>query len=71
MDFIVDLPPCNSFSIIMVIVDGLLKLAHFCALKYVFTSQQVVELCMHNVVKIHGMPNSIVSDHDKVFISNL
>jgi transposase-like protein len=34
-----------------------------------YNSKSVAEAFMHNVVKLHGMPKSIVSDRDKVFTS--
>jgi hypothetical protein len=53
----------------MVVVDRLTKYAHFIAMKSDYTSKSVAELFMHNIVKLHGMPKSIVSDRDKVFTS--
>lgn len=38
-------------------------------LKTDYTSKQVAEVFMANVVKLHGIPKSIVSDRDKVFTS--
>lgn len=34
-----------------------------------YTSQSVAEAFMTNIVKLHGIPKSIVSDRDKVFTS--
>lgn len=69
MDFITGLPPSSGFTVIMVVVDKLSKYAHFMPLKSDYSSKTVVEAFMHNVVKLHGMPKSIVSDRDKVFTS--
>lgn len=51
----------------MVVVKRLTKYAHFMATKSDYTSKSVAEAFMNNVVKLHGMPKSIVSDRDKVF----
>ncbi|CAJ2662565.1 unnamed protein product [Trifolium pratense] len=69
MDFITGLPLSFGYTTIMVVVDRLTKYAHFIAMKTDYTSKSVAEAFMHNVVKLHGMPKSIVSDRDKVFTS--
>ncbi|KAL9408367.1 hypothetical protein AB3S75_046848 [Citrus x aurantiifolia] len=70
MDFIEGLPPSNGYTVIMVIVDRLTKYAHFVALKHPFTAITVAKAFVANVVRLHGIPTSIVSDRDKVFISS-
>lgn len=67
MDFITGLPPSQGFTVIMVVVDRLTKYAYFFPLKSDYDSKKVAEVFMNNVVKLHGMPLSIVSDRDKVF----
>jgi hypothetical protein len=69
MDFITGLPNSYAFNAILVVVDRLTKYGHFIALKGDYTSRSVAELFMTHVVKLHGMPKSIVSDRDKVFTS--
>ncbi|KAK2387836.1 hypothetical protein QL285_061576 [Trifolium repens] len=70
MDFITGLPISYGYTTIMVVVDRLTKFAHFIPLKSDFTSKVVAEAFMNNIVKLHGMPKSIISDRDKVFTSN-
>jgi hypothetical protein len=62
MDFIVGLPKSRNKSFIMLVVDRLSKYAHFCALQHPFTTATVAQIFMDNIFKIHGMPNSIVSE---------
>lgn len=69
MDFITDLLLIQGKSVIMVTVDRLSKFAHFGALASNFNASMVFELFTSMVVKLHGIPESIVSDRDKNFTS--
>eukprot|EP00253_Pinus_taeda_P019405 PITA_19405 len=70
MDFITGLPKSENKSVIMVVVDRLSKYAHFCALPHPFTPTLVAQSFMDQIFKLHGMPTSIVSDHDLIFTNN-
>lgn len=70
MDFIIGLQSSKGFTVIYVIIDRLLKFGHFIPLKNDFSSTVVVEAFIHNVVKLHGVTKSIVSDRDRTFLSN-
>jgi hypothetical protein len=70
MDFIVGLPKSGNNLAIMVVVDRLCKYDHFCALQHPFTTSTMVQIIMDNIFKLHGMPNSIVSDRDPTFTNN-
>ncbi|XP_042485236.1 uncharacterized protein LOC122065461 [Macadamia integrifolia] len=65
MDFITGLPPS-----ILVMVDHLRKYAHFCALPSNFTSTKVVVVFVAEIMRLHGLPHTIVSDRDPLFLSN-
>nr|GEX91946.1 Ty3/gypsy retrotransposon protein [Tanacetum cinerariifolium] len=54
-----------------VAVDRLTKYAHFIAMAHPFTASQVAQLFLDNIYKLHGLPESIVSDRDNVFIKVL
>jgi hypothetical protein len=62
MDFIEGLPVPNNYSVILVLVDRFTKYAHFYPLKHPFTAISVAAVFLDNVVKLHGIPKSIVSD---------
>jgi hypothetical protein len=45
--------------------------AHFIPLKHPFRALQVAKVVLDIVVRLHGMPKSMVSDRDQIFTSNL
>ena len=71
MDFMEGLPRSEGCDTIMVVIDCFTKFAHFVPLRHPFNATQVARAFWDNVVKLHGIPTSIISDRDKVFTSNL
>jgi hypothetical protein len=69
MDFIEGLPKSEGYIVIMLIVDRLSKYAHFILVKQ-YTASSIAQLFLDNIVKLHGMPQSIVSDRDTIFVSS-
>jgi hypothetical protein len=69
MDFIEGLPKSQGFNVIVVVVDRLTKYAHFIPAKHPYTTSNIAKLFMDNLVKLHGLPNTIVSDRDTIFVS--
>jgi hypothetical protein len=70
MDFIVGLPKLGNKLVIMVVFDHLSKYAHFCALQHPFITSTMAQLFTDQVFKLHGMPHSIVSNHNPTFTNN-
>ena len=71
MDFIVGLPITQrKHDVIWVIVDRLTKSAHFLAVKTIFNAKQLADLYLKEIVRVHGIPLSIVLDRDTKFVSN-
>lgn len=70
MDFVEGLPKVDGKSVILVIVDRFTKYAHFVPLTHPYTAKIVSEAFIHNVFKLHGMPKTIISDRDPVFLSS-
>ncbi|GAU51456.1 hypothetical protein TSUD_413530 [Trifolium subterraneum] len=55
---------------IWVIVDRLTKSAHFIAVKSTYKASRYAEIFLEEIVKLHGIPLSIVSDRDPTFTSH-
>ena len=70
MELIEGLPQSSGKSTILVVVDRLSKSAHFFALTHPYTAKMVAEKFVEGVVKLHGMPRSIITDRDPIFISH-
>jgi hypothetical protein len=71
MDFIEALPKVNNKTVILTVVDRLSKAAHFIPLGYPYTATALAKAFLDEVVHLHGLPSSIVSDRDPVFTSNM
>jgi len=69
MDFIEGLPKSEGYTVILVVVDRFTKYAHFIPIKHPYTAHTIAQSVFDNIVKLHGMPKTIISDRDKVFTS--
>ena len=70
MDFIEGLPKVGGKSVILTVVDRFSKYAHFIPLAHPYTATSVALSFFNDIVRLHGLPRSIVSDRDVIFTSN-
>jgi hypothetical protein len=70
MDFIVGLPrTTKGFDSIWVVIDRLTKIAHFLPVKTKYLVVAYAELYIARILRLHGVPKTIVSDHGPQFVS--
>lgn len=71
LDFIEGLPKSAAFNCILMVVDKFSKYSHFVPLSHPFTALDVAEAYMQHIHRLHGLPQSLISDHDRIFTSTL
>jgi len=71
MDLITQLPRTRSGNdAIVVFVDKLTKMVHYAATTTTVSAPQLASIFMREVVRLHGVPESILSDRDPRFTSH-
>ena len=71
MDFVTHLPRTQQrHDAVWVIVDQLTKSAHFLAVQMTFSLERFCRLYIREIVRLHGVPVSIVSDRDPRFMTH-
>ena len=73
MDHVVDLPQCphgrKAYRHIFVVVDQLTKMRHFIPVTSLDT-EELVDVFVHTVYKLHGALDTIISDRGTAFVSD-
>ncbi|WMV51287.1 hypothetical protein MTR67_044672 [Solanum verrucosum] len=68
MDFVVGLPKTlGKFDSIWVVVDRLTKSAHFIPVRIDYNAEQLAKVYVKEIVRLHGVPLSIISDRGTQF----
>jgi hypothetical protein len=67
MDFVEGFPRINGKSVILRVVNQFSKFSHFIPLGHSYMATSVACAFFTNIVRLHGLPSSIVSNHDPVF----
>ncbi|GIL78503.1 hypothetical protein Vretimale_6069 [Volvox reticuliferus] len=68
LDFVVGLPPSEGGNdAVLVMVDRLTKMVHLAPTTTSVTAEQTARLFFDNVVRLHGIPKSVISDRGPQF----
>jgi len=70
-DFIVKLPLSKGYGSILVVCDRLTKMAHFIPTTEKTSAEGLAVLFRDHMWKLHGLPESIISDRGAQFAAGL
>lgn len=71
MDFMVGLRKTRkAFDSIWIVVHRIMKLTHFLPVKTTYGAEDYARLYINDIVRLHGVPLSIISDHGAQFTSH-
>ena len=71
MDFVTHFPwTQRRHDAVWVIIDWLTMSKHFLAMRMTFTLEEFCRLYILEIVRLHGVPESIVSDRDPIFTAH-
>lgn len=71
MNFVMGLPrTARGHDAKWVVVDHLSKSAHFLPIKKTYPLDRLARIYIEEIVKLHGVPSSIISDRDPRFTSH-
>ena len=60
----------GGYDSIWLAVDRLTKSAHFIPVRVKYTTEKLAELYISQIVRLHGVPISIISDRGSLFTSH-
>ena len=68
-DFVVDLPVSHGYDSVLVFIDRFTKMCHLIPCTKTAAAPDFARLYMDYIVRLHGLPDSIVSDRGAIFTS--
>ena len=71
VDFIMKLPVSKDHDLILVICDRFSKMSHFVVMIEKMTVEGLTKLFRDNVWKLHGLPESVISDRGPQFAAGM
>jgi len=70
-DFITKLPIAQGYDSILVVVDRLTKIVYFIPTTEKTSAEGLARLFRDNIWKLHGLPESIISDKGLQFVAGI
>ena len=70
-DFITKLPLAQGYDAILVVCDRFSKMAHFIATMEKTSVEGLAKLFWDHIWKLHGLPESIISDRGVQFVAEM
>lgn len=67
LDFVTGLPECEGYDAIWVVVDRLSMMRHFVSCKTTVDARGLAEMFLKEVVRLHGLPRTVISDRGLQF----
>ena len=71
VDFVTGLPPSAGKTVILTVIDRFSKSCHLIALPKLPSARETADALVSHVYRLHGTPESIVSDRGPQFISKI
>ena len=71
MDFITKLPTSKGHDSILVVCDRFSKMSYFVAITEKIMAEGLARLFRDNVWKLHGLPESVISDRGPQFAAGM
>jgi hypothetical protein len=69
LDYSTHLLESNGFNSVMIVVDHLIRMAHFLPCTETAIAEETATLFLHGVYRLHGLPRVLVSDRDPKFVN--
>ena len=60
-------PDIEGFNSVLVVVDRFTKMAHFIPCSKAISGMETTDLLLMNIVRLHGLPDDIISDRGPQF----
>ena len=69
IDFVTGLPECEGLNAILLVIDRLTKMRHIIPCSNEVDARMLAQLFIRHIWKLHGLPNTIVSDRGPQFVA--